>query len=175
MNILPSCSIKNLADCEPRQLVRVVEYGRDADALGLVADIEGNEGARAIIVLNEAIPAYSIINSPESYQVLAFVAQPSLVIDPFCGFETQPDRIFSAPGCISRHHNRWLMRVREKHSSFRPRQASFDLETGRLIDLVEELRSAVFFGKWCLTLPNSEPHEKAITVASFEWKAPQNS
>ncbi|WP_292051441.1 MULTISPECIES: hypothetical protein [unclassified Martelella] len=176
MNILPSCSIKSLTECEPSQLVRLVEYGEDAGALALVADVEGGEDARALIQLNEDIPAYSIINDPDRYQVLAFEAPPTLVVDPFSGFDASPSRLFEAQGCVMRHHDCWVMRVNEYYGSgFRPRQGSFDLESGRLINPVTETRRIAYFGKWHITVPNPDGNEKAITVASFEWKAPQNS
>nr|WP_321981818.1 toll/interleukin-1 receptor domain-containing protein [uncultured Cohaesibacter sp.] len=124
-------------------------------------------------MLGDEQPAYYIVKRPEEFRVLAFDAKPTLAFDPKGPFEATAQYMYSAIGCVTRCKDRWLMRVREYHTDFRPRQASFDLESGMLINLTEELNGVAFFGKWCITMPAADELSPPIEVTSFEWKEPQ--
>lgn len=173
MNIYPACSIKTLLDCQPNQLVRVVEYGGFAGMFCLVAHVIDNSNLRALIVLGDEQPAFSIVKSPETLRVLAFDEKPTFAFDPIGPFEATAQHMYSAIGCVARSKDRWLMRVREYLTDFRPQQASFDLESGMLISFKEELNGVAFFGKWRITMPAADELSAPIEVASFEWKGPQ--
>ena len=173
MKINPNFSIRLLSDCEPNQLVKVIGHGGVAGRFSLVADVVDQPASRSLIVIDDGAPAFYIPEKPQTMKVLAFEEKPTLTVDPFGPFEAQPYSLFGAPGCVSRHDNRWLMRVREYFSDFRPRQGSLDLEKGMLINAVEELNGVAFFGKWCITIPSPEEYAPAIEVAKFEWEAPE--
>lgn len=173
MNIYPACSIKTLVECEPNQLVRVVEYSGFAGMFSLVAKVIEHSDQRALIVFGDKQPAFHIVKSPEALRVLAFDEKPTLALDPIGSFEATAQNMYCAIGCVTRCKDRWLMRVREYHADFRPRQASFDLESGTLINPIEELNGAAFFGKWRITMPAVDELSPPIEVASFEWKEPR--
>lgn len=173
MKINPNCSIKSLSECEPNQLVQVIDYGDLAGHFSLVADVVDQPASRSLIVIDDGAPAFHIIENPEAMKVLAFEEEPTLTVDPFGPFEARPYRMYRAAGCVSRSSNHWQMRVREYFSDFRPRQGSLDLEKGMLINPVEESNSVAFFGKWCITVPAPEKYASAIEVAKFEWEAPE--
>lgn len=138
----------------------------------LVTHVMDNSDLRALIVLGEEQPAFHIVKNPQAFRVLAFDEKPTLAFDPICPFEATAQYMYSAIGCVTRCKDRWLMRVREYHTDFRPQQASFDLESGMLVNLTEELNGVAFFGKWRITMPAANELSPPVEVASFEWKEP---
>ncbi|WP_321337388.1 hypothetical protein [Breoghania sp.] len=172
MNIYPACSIKTLLECKPNQLVRVIGHNGFAGMFCLVAHMIDKSDQRALIVLGDGQPAFHVVENPESCPVLAFDEKPTLALDPIGSFEARAQHIYNAIGCVSRHKKRWLMRVQSYHG-YRHQQASFDLESGRLIEHTEELQNVAFFGKWRITMPAADKLSPPIEVTSFEWKEPQ--
>ncbi|AZN73345.1 hypothetical protein D5400_20470 [Georhizobium profundi] len=170
MHIFPACSIKALSECEPNQLVRGIGHSGLAGFHGLAATVVDQPDSRALIILDDGLPAYHVVQQPDSFQVIAFDAKPTLEVDPFGPFEAQAQTMFSAIGVVSRSKEHWLMRVREHYSDFRPRQGCLNLRDGTLINPIDQLSSVAFFGKWRVTMPAANGFLPPIEVASFEWK-----
>jgi hypothetical protein len=172
MHIFPACSIKALSECEPNRLVRGIGHSGLAGFTGLVATVDHQPESRALIILDDGLPAYVVVQQPDSFQVLAFDVKPTLEVDPIGPFEAQAQTMFSAIGVVSRSKDRWLMRVREYYSDFRPRQGCLDLQNGTLINPIDQLSNVAFFGRWRVTMPAAVESSPPIKVASFEWKEP---
>ncbi|WP_435667815.1 hypothetical protein [Maritalea sp.] len=161
-----------MSKCKPGQVVRETGY-RSEGRFALVADVPNSE-KRALVFFEIDGPTYTIFEMDPSYMILAYGGTPIWEIDQFGSFETTPDKLYNANGCLVRDEGGYCMNVRNENTGYHRRPSrSFNLDVGTLEEFVEKFKNIAVFGTWRLFLHDEDlPFEDRIKIAEFSWIDP---
>lgn len=170
MKIFPKCELLTLAACQPGQLVRDLESG-EAGCFALVSDVEESEN-RALILLGEDGPNYTVINTPENYNVLAYHGEAICEIDQQGPFDPPAMALFNKNGCVIYSKDSLTMNVSSYVSPVRRDRGSYDLKSFCLVKPRNRISDIAVFGAWNLFLLDEENSgEERLDIYKFLCKA----
>lgn len=167
MQIRPEFEPKSLDDCAHGHLVRPMgHYWRNDFAI--VAGLTGEEGT-ALVFFSEAAPSFDVLGHPESIHVLDFGTDYILEVDHFGLCDPMPEKMFQAPGCLTRYPETWRLNLSDTTRDVAFSRVQFDFETKCIDKLSQNLNNMTTFGAWKLSLGRLDARrEDLIPIYSFE-------
>lgn len=169
MNLWPDFDIQPISECEPGQLVRVVNYW-SSGAFAVVAR-DSNSANRALILLDQDRPRY--VSDPEigRLNILAFKNRIAVEIDQRGPFESRIRTLYEESGCIVIEPHRKNLNVASHETRLHYGPMQFDLTTYELHRNSSDLRHIAVFGKWVLYLERpSGLSSNWLEVVRYEFK-----
>ena len=171
MKIFPSCEVKMLSECQPKQLVRILHTRLDAK-FAVVCDVP-DPYERGLISFGECDAVLEMYEDADTISVLAYHGVLVWELDQQGPFEPPIREIFDRPGCffVSDVGKHLSIQCSRPHTH-RKTPALFNISQGCIEPYCERTQRAAIFGSWKLFLEDADrPIENRIEIAAFCVKA----
>lgn len=169
MSIYPECEIRLLNDCEPGQLVRLINF-QCGGQFAITASLPDSDG-RALIIFQDNKPVFLTVSASDQKRVLNYGDKWFLNVDHRGPFEAPANTMHEARGCLIREESCWLMNV-SLNGGRCARQ--LNLSNSQLGRVSSQLTGIAVFGKWTIYLGDrSQSPDLWTKIFDFEYKPPE--
>ena len=169
MKIFPSCEVKMLSECQPKQLVRILRTGFDAK-FAVVCDVP-IPNKRGLVSFGEDDAVFEMYEDADAISVLAYDGVLVWELDQKGPFEPPVKQIFEMSGCLVVAKGAKYLNVTRSEQIPRTK-LQLNLDDGSVGQYQERLIDAAIFGSWKLFLEDADrPIENRTLITEFCVKA----